>query len=117
MRKIHQTLPKRGKRIDLRIEITTNKRWKQIAEPVFGDEYLDYAGAYFIQRMEIYVREDADEPVSTFVHEIGHHVYWQSLTNKEKDEWIKFWADHECCMPSEYATTNPSEGFAECYFQ
>jgi hypothetical protein len=49
-------------------------------------------------------------------HELGHHIHVQ-LTAAEAAIWIAAYQDAKEAgtLPSEYAHTNPWEGFAECW--
>lgn len=58
----------------------------------------------------------------TLKHEVGHHVYLHHFPEKVQLEWDAFFNAGDNGkkrpvgkMPTGYATTNPSEGFAEAY--
>ena len=55
-----------------------------------------------------------DERIITY-HEVGHHVWFTKISDKTHDDWVKFWAANQVEMPTQYAKTNPAEGFAESY--
>ena len=48
-------------------------------------------------------------------HEIGHHVYYERLSDAQRAEWETFWGTNTDKMPTDYARKNNAEGFAEAY--
>lgn len=52
---------------------------------------------------------------ATFLHELGHHLHLACFTEAERVEWAALWREHRRELPSDYARTNPAEGFAEVY--
>lgn len=48
-------------------------------------------------------------------HEVGHHIYRTILSSEDKADWNHFWTEHKVELPSDYALTKPTEGFAEAY--
>lgn len=53
-------------------------------------------------------------------HEIGHNVYDRMMRHElgsveAPTEWDRLWSEHKQEMPSSYARSHPTEGFAECY--
>lgn len=51
----------------------------------------------------------------TFLHEVGHHVYWTHMSDLTRATWDVFWKANVDHMPTSYAKTGPGEGFAECF--
>lgn len=52
-------------------------------------------------------------------HEYGHHVFFEICTEDEKYLWLKQWVKefNEHKLPTEYASVNYREGFAEIFAQ
>jgi len=78
----------------------------------------EIAGQYRIKDTAIDVHvtilRDEERTQRYLYHEIGHHVYYTVLEEK-KDLWNSFWKENRETMPTDYAYSNSSEGFAECY--
>jgi len=76
------------------------------------------AGAYWREKDKIQYDYDClgtrkgDEIV---LHEVGHHVYDDIISDKAKREWQRIWGESRGVMPTGYAKTCASEGFAEYY--
>ena len=54
---------------------------------------------------------------ATFYHELTHAFTGQNsgrVTPEQWNSWLSFWHDRSHGMPTPYATTDPSEGLAEC---
>lgn len=71
------------------------------------------------KRIEMYETALEGHPESetetTMTHEVGHHVFDKRLAVESKEEWRSFWKENKDAMPTEYAKTKASEGFAETY--
>jgi len=72
---------------------------------------------------EITVYDGYVEFDKTVYHEVGHNLYQNLISDSAKQEWNEMWqvaAENTRTMksydlPSDYATVNPDEGFAESY--
>ena len=52
---------------------------------------------------------------STMKHEIGHHVFYQRLTEQQRTDWQNFWEQHREQIPRDHGKRNYWEGFAVVY--
>ena len=52
---------------------------------------------------------------STVKHEIGHHVFYQLLSEQQRTEWQNFWNQHREQIPRDHGKRNHWEGFAVVY--
>jgi hypothetical protein len=51
-----------------------------------------------------------------FIHEYGHFLWYEVLTEEERARFTTFWQQHrKAAMPTEYARTSVHEGWAECF--
>jgi len=84
---------------------------------------LANAGAtYHIKTKIIYLREEAlgdSRGKYYLIHEIGHAVYYNNLTQEQRRDWNLFYmhvklGDLEA--PSKYSKVGPNELFAEAYY-
>lgn len=72
-------------------------------------------GKYYPSNMNILIYSKGRSISSvhnTALHEIGHYIYYEILTEDEKDEWNNLEFD---CYPSKYAEQDHVENFAESY--
>jgi len=55
--------------------------------------------------------------VDTIKHEVGHHVYYEHLSKKQRKAWSDWWGKkaNKKKMPNGYAKTHAREGWAEVY--
>lgn len=97
------------------VPIQIVKSLPKAAHPATG-ESINPAGLYYhktsmqssrIQVKDVYIQHALN-------HEIGHAVY-DRLKPSSQDTWTGFWRNSPSGMPTQYARSNASEGFAECY--
>lgn len=55
--------------------------------------------------------------LQTTLHEFAHHVYQEEITATDRRSWEELWAKEyrRSTLPTPYASTNASEGFAESF--
>ncbi|MFC3121525.1 hypothetical protein [Agaribacter flavus] len=91
---------------------------------VYQRSYVEYkpinyraAGIYAkspLDHILIHKFKDKSDFTHILLHEVGHHVYTNIITPKQRKLWVtKIYPS--IVMPSEYAKKNASEGFSECY--
>jgi len=79
--------------------------------------YFNTAGAYRRELNTIFVFTkdyDATNTMYASNHEIGHYLYFNKLSQSQRDEYDRLFKDSNVYM-STYAMTNSTEDFAEMY--
>lgn len=89
---------------------------KEISYEGFLTLFSGVEGTYRFYHIDIFDTE-AHTPIKikwNFYHELGHHIYWYHLKDKERKEWQKLFRNtRKEDFISEYASKNANEDFAE----
>lgn len=86
---------------------------------VVANLYTNSAGAYSkeLNIAMLFTKDyDAYTNISVATHEIGHYVYFNKLSQSQRDEYEKLFAGSTVFV-SDYARTNAQEDFAEMFVQ
>lgn len=123
-------LPDDETKVRRRLESLPEKEKRGIHKVEMGDDVKKdpdtgqtewTAGEYAIgaQTIHLYILGHTEK---TMKHEVGHHVYFHRMTEAARDRWKRFFQQGTNGqvvptgkMPTQYATTDEAEGFAEAY--
>ncbi len=66
---------------------------------------------------KVYLCDNWTNKKENLIHETWHYVYWNKLSEKGRQKWIKLFnsSTGSLAFVSNYAMTNPSEDFAETF--
>ncbi|WP_143873859.1 hypothetical protein [Catenovulum sediminis] len=77
---------------------------------------LSCQAAYYPAYRSVVIHQNSniDKLTHVLFHEIGHYVFYSRLSSYSRKEWVSFFGKNNTHV-SDYARTNASEDFAECY--
>ena len=96
------------------LKTITVHRQLSYRDEIVGGLYYKLEDKIEVNYADLTLRGGGQEVV---YHEVGHHVYDDILTDDQLTEWKGVWWDaykHDG-LPTEYASVNSDEGFAESY--
>jgi len=107
----YHRLPERVRKVTVNLVQYSGDEW-EIAKLLGGP----IIGLYYSGDKTIYLLRDSGELWRfVFLHEMGHHYWFNGMTDDEKTAWTIYWLTHLEDMPRDYARTNPVEGWAETF--
>lgn len=110
--KRYQSFPQRGKEVRAEVKEITDREFEKNGAPEWATGW--YNSAAKPPELWLVIRKRR-EMVGTFCHEYGHHFRRTAMSEEERADWESFWETNLHLMPTDYAHTDSSEGFAECW--
>lgn len=102
--------PRRGKELPARLKIVSRAEFLAMGAPKWA------IGWYEHETPRLWVADEGRvQNVRTATHEYGHWFYYRVMSETERQDWERWWKANRHLLPTDYARTNASEGFAVAF--